>query len=155
MSEKKSPATLVTQPIKEIKGEPEVKGRTPSLTFMSDKFVPQTGVYIRWGWIFAMPEPNPHMHPHSHNFDEIVIHIGSDPMDPDDLGGELEFTVNGEPIIINKSSALYIPKGIRHGPLTWKRVTKPHIEMTVMIGTGEFLKARPGGYINELLGDNN
>jgi hypothetical protein len=153
MDQPKPKTVLVTKPIKEIAGEPEIKGRTPSLTYMSDKFVQDPGVFIRWGWIFDMPNPNPHMKPHSHAYDEIVIHIGSDPTNPEDLGGELEFPVNGEPIIINKSSALFIPKGVKHGPLFWKKFTKPHIEMTVMIGTGEFLKARPGGYINELLGD--
>jgi hypothetical protein len=146
MPEKKSQPRLISKPYREKSSEPDIKGRVPSMTYVSDRLIPETNVYIRWGWIVGMPDPNPHVGRHSHNFDEIVIHIGNDPNDPEDLGGEMEFMVNDEPVIINKTSALYLPKGVPHGPLTWKRVTRPHIEMAVTVGTGDFSKVIPGGY---------
>ena len=94
-----------------------------------------------------MPTPNPHINAHSHDYDEIVIHMGSDPNNPEYLGAEIEFIVADEKIIINKTSALFIPRGIKHGPLTWKKVEKPHIEMVVMSGAGTILESNPAGYL--------
>jgi hypothetical protein len=31
---------------------------------------------------------------------------------------------------------LYLPKGTNHGRLTWKKFSKPHIGMAIMLGTG-------------------
>lgn len=31
---------------------------------------------------------------------------------------------------------IFIPKGLLHGPLKWKKVRKPHIEMAIMLGAG-------------------
>jgi len=148
MLEPMSQKNLVTKPIRERSDRPDIRGTTPAMTYISDLFFPQAKIYVRWGWIFDIPNPNPHVNPHSHDYDEFVIHIGTDPNDPEDLGGELEFVVNGEPIVINKTSALYIQKGIKHGPLMWKQVTRPHLEMSIIAGTGAYLDARPGGYFN-------
>jgi hypothetical protein len=148
MAERKNQKILITEPIHELSSEGPIKGRqTPPMTFVSDKLIPQSNVYIRFGWIYDMPDPNPHIHEHSHNYDEIVIHIGTDPDCPEDLGAELEFMVDGEAVKIDKTSALYIPKGVKHGPLTWKSVKRPHLEMAVFPGTSTFLEARPGGFV--------
>lgn len=148
MAESKYQKNLITEPIYELSSESDIKGRqTPPMTYASDKLIPQSNVYIRFGWIYDMPEPNPHIHEHSHNYDEILLHIGTDPDHPEDLGAELEFMVDGETIKIDKTSALYIPKGVKHGPLTWKSVKRPHLEMAVLPGTSKFLDARPGGFV--------
>lgn len=135
---------LVTKPIYEA-GVP-VKGRqSPSMTLMSNTLVPGSNMYIELGWIWEMPEPNPHIHEHSHTFNEIVLHIGGDPHNPEDLGGEIEYVVGGEPLVFNKTSALYVPAGTKHGPLTWKKFNRPHIEMAIMIGAGSYKEGWPGG----------
>ncbi|GAI09229.1 unnamed protein product, partial [marine sediment metagenome] len=82
---------------------------------------------------------------HSHNFNEIVLHIGNDPYNSEDLGGEIEFVVEGEPLVFNKTSALYVPAGTKHGPLTWKKFNRPHIEMAIMIGAGSYKEGWLGG----------
>ena len=65
---------------------PGVKKRqSPTMTFMSSKQVPEANYYIEFGWIYDIPEPNPHIHEHVHNFDEIVLHVGGDPDNPEDL----------------------------------------------------------------------
>jgi hypothetical protein len=52
---------------------------------------------------------------HSHAFDETVAFVGSDPQDPYDLGGEIEFWVDGKKRLswIKASWPLYLP-----GPFT-------------------------------------
>jgi len=145
MAKSKYGRFLIKKPDYEVDVE-EVKGRQrPTMTYMSNDLVPENDVYLEFGWIWDMPEPNPHIHEHSHDYDEIVLHIGSDPDNPEDLGAELEFVVGGEPLKIDKTSALFIPKGVRHGPLTWKRVDRPHIEMAIVLGGGTLSRAAPGG----------
>jgi hypothetical protein len=33
-----------------------------------------------------------------------------------------------------------MPKGLEHGPLTWKKFGKPHIEMAIMLGAGTVME---------------
>lgn len=135
----KKPAYEVTPPI-------DVKGRRAAMTLLSNKLVPGTNMYIETGWVFGMPDPNPHIHEHAHDYDEIVIHLGTDPEDQEDLGAEIEFMVDGHPLTIDKTSAVYVPKGVKHGPLIWKKYKKPHLELTIMIGAGSLDEADPGGH---------
>jgi hypothetical protein len=139
---------LVRVPSREVGDGVKIKGRqNPTMTYMSNDLVPGSNTYIEIGWIYEMPEPNPHILNHSHNYDEIVLHIGSDPREPENLGARIEFVVGGEKLVIDKTSALFIPKGVEHGPLTWKKVEKPHIQMVVMPGAGTVRESNPAGYI--------
>lgn len=118
----------------------------PGLTYMSNDLVPGSNTYIEMGWVWDMPEPNPHIFEHSNeNYDEIVLHIGNDPANPEDLGAEIEFCVEGEPLVFDTTTALFVPKGVKHGPLTWKRVSRPHLELTITLGAGTLAEAMPAG----------
>jgi hypothetical protein len=120
---------------------PGVKNRqSPTMTFMSDKQVPGVPYYIELGWIYGMPEPNPSIHEHVHEYDEIVLHWGGNPEMPQVLGGEIEFYIGGQPITFNTTTGIFIPAGTPHGPLTWKKFEFPHIEMAMMLGTGDVKK---------------
>ena len=150
MANKSYQKNLIQEPDLEVGSGKDLKGRqNPTMTFMSNDLVPGSNTYIEIGWIYEMPEPNPHILDHSHNFDEIVLHLGADPKNPEYLGAEIEFTVGGEKLVINKTSALFIPKGVEHGPLTWKKVEKPHIQMVVMPGAGTIKESNPAGYLSE------
>ena len=137
---------LVKKPAYEVTPDFEVKGRRPAMTLLSNNLIPNTNMYIETGWVFGMPDPNPHIHEHVHDYDEIVIHLGTDPKNQEELGGEIEFMVGGQPLTINKTSAVFVPKGVKHGPLTWKKYSKPHLELTIMIGAGSLAQADPGGH---------
>lgn len=146
MDESKYANYLIKTPVREV-GIADIKGKTnPTLTYMSNELVPGSNIYIEWGWIWDMPAPNPHILDHSHGFDEVVLHIGADPKNPEYLGAEIEFEVGGEKLTIDKTSALYVPKGVKHGPLTWKRVEKPHLQMAIVIGAKGLKDADPAGY---------
>jgi len=128
---------IVTKPDYEAGPDFPVTGRKiPTMTLMSNNLVAGSNNYIEAGWIWDMPEPNPHIFEHVHKYNEIVLHIGSDYQNPEDLGAEIEYVVGGEPYLLKTTSAVFIPAGVKHGPLTWKNVRRPHIEMTIMLGCG-------------------
>jgi hypothetical protein len=138
--------TLVTKPAYEVGRNTAVTGRRlPSMTYMSNEFVPGCNVYVEYGWIWDVPEPNPLIGEHTHDYDQIALHIGTDPENPEDLGAEFEIVIDGEPVTINKTHSLYLPKGLKHGPVTWKRVDRPVIEMTITLGGGTVGAVSPGG----------
>jgi hypothetical protein len=136
----RKPIYETRMPISET--SPKVKNRQiPTMTFMSSRQVAEANYYVEVGWIYGIPEPNPYIYEHVHEFDEIILHWGGDPNTPQDLGGEIEFYIGGQPIIFNTTTAMFIPKGTRHGPLTWKKFRFPHIEMSIMLGTGSAMES--------------
>ena len=138
---------LVSKPAYEVIPDFEVEGRIgPAMTLLSNNLIADTNNYVEVGWILSMPNPNPCIGEHVHEYDEIVMHIGIDPNDPEDLGAEIIFYLDGQPLTINRTSTVFVPKGVKHGPLVWKRVDRPHLEMTIMLGAGSLMEADPGGH---------
>lgn len=147
MAKSKYRKNLVTKPAYEVTAGNVTGRQYPTMTLMSSKLVPGNTTYLEAGWIWEMPDPNPHIFEHVHDkYNEIVLHIGSDPKNPEDLGAEIEFVVDGEPLKIDKTSALFIPAGVKHGPVIWKKVTRPHIQMAIVLGAGTMAEAAPGGH---------
>ncbi|MFC1838318.1 hypothetical protein ACFL1N_01960 [Thermodesulfobacteriota bacterium] len=124
---------MVRSPLREI-GK-DVKGRSaPAMTYMSNDLVEGCNKYIDISWIYGIPEPNPHVFEHAHEYDKIVFFVGGDPYNLESLGGEIEYYLGGQPISLNTTSALYIKKGVRHGPVTWKDFPRPHLEISIILG---------------------
>ncbi|OGO07832.1 MAG: hypothetical protein A2Y92_04700 [Chloroflexi bacterium RBG_13_57_8] len=67
--------------------------------------------------------------PHTHDFDEYLSFIGLDADNPDYLGGEVDLCLGEEQEkhTINKSTTVYIPKGMKHLPITFKKIDKPFV----------------------------
>ena len=143
---------LVRKPAYEVIAGTPVKGRQgpSSMTLMSNNLVPDSNIYIEGGWVWGMPDPNPHIFEHSHNYEEVVVHFGSDYKNSKELGAEIEFYVGEQPLKLNKTSAVYIPQNIKHGPLIWKKYDNPHLEMAIMPGAGTLAEADPGGHQKKL-----
>jgi hypothetical protein len=64
---------------------------------------------------------------HTHDYNEVLGWIGTDWKNPSDLGGEIEFWIEDEKYILNKSCLIFIPKGVKHCPLKDLRVDRPII----------------------------
>jgi hypothetical protein len=67
---------------------------------------------------------------HTHAFGELIGFFGFNYDDIQDLGAEIEFTVDNETHKITKSFAAYIPAGIQHGPLIIRNVVRPIFHFT-------------------------
>ena len=67
---------------------------------------------------------------HNHDFPQYLMFFGGEITDLTDLGGEIELTLsedgeNMEKHVFTKATMVYIPAGLYHCPLNFKKVTKP------------------------------
>jgi hypothetical protein len=83
--------------------------------------------------------------PQKHDWDEYLVFLGTDPENPFDLGGEVEFWVEDEKHVITKTCALFIPRGVFHTPFYMRRVDRPFVFFT----TGNTLKYSHQGYSDD------
>ncbi len=111
------------------------KGRRgPGAWLMSNDLVPGCNINIMYNWIKEQPKPNPmHLAMESHDYDEIIINLGTDPERPEYLGGAIEGYMGDEKHLITATTALFIPRNVPHGKITWKRFEKPHIQMAIKL----------------------
>jgi hypothetical protein len=140
---------LVRKPVYEcIAGTPVKNRQEPaSMTFMNRNLVPECNIYVEGGWVFGMPDPNPHIFEHVHrDYEEMVLHFGTDYKHPEELGAEIDFSLGGQPLKLDKTAIIFVPKGISHGPLVWKKYSSPHLEMAIVPGAGSLAEADPGGH---------
>ena len=63
--------------------------------------------------------------PHYHDDIEYVSLYGTNPSDPFDLGGEVEFWLDDEKHTITNTCVITIPAGLSHCPFVFKRVDRP------------------------------
>ncbi len=93
-------------------------------------------VICSWYWKATEKEGSPS---HVHDFDEVVGFLGSDPQNPHDLGGEVEFWLEDEKYMLTKSCLIYAPKGLRHCPLRVTRVDRPFMFLAISL-TAKYVK---------------
>jgi mannose-6-phosphate isomerase-like protein (cupin superfamily) len=117
--------------------------------------------YSECVWFFPFDQPSPEElerireagggggpQPHIHPFDEVFTFFGTNFDDPHDLGGEVEFWLEDQKFVFSKSCLVYIPAGMKHNPLQFKRMDRRMFhfslgssqvyEATVIEGSGEY-----------------
>ncbi len=106
----------------------------PSLTLMSNELVPGCNVDITFNWVMQAMEMKPDQPlSHAHDYDEMIINLGTDPKNPDDLGGEVVGFLGDEKHILNKTSAVFIPRNVEHGVAGFNRFDRPYILMNIKL----------------------
>ncbi|HEY94903.1 MAG TPA: hypothetical protein G4O15_08200 [Dehalococcoidia bacterium] len=71
---------------------------------------------------------------HTHDYDEVIAFFGGDPDNPNNLYGEVEFWIEDEKYILNKSTLIFAPRGVKHCPLQILRADRPMFHFTVVMG---------------------
>lgn len=139
---------VVRSPMREA-GPDHVEGRqNPTMTYMSGKQVPGVKNYLEIGWIWDVPSRAiPRMR--HENYEELVLHIGSDPDAPEDLGASMRFDIGDELTEFDTTHCVFIPRGLNHGPLVWKEVRRPMIEIAMMLGAGTWAEGWEGSFFDE------
>ena len=127
------------QPKEEAPWSPPIsttgKGRGGRLLYMDSDNVPGA-FYTECVWIMPRPADAEPMErrvgtePHTHDYDEVIAFIGTDINNPYDLGAEVELWLGDEKHIINKTSLVFIPAGLKHCPLTFLKVDRPVFHYT-------------------------
>lgn len=92
-------------------------------TFMDDKIV-KGAFYFSGIWCYKaskVPEPA-HVHD---DWDECIGFLGTNFENPFDLGGEVELWLGGEKHIITETCIVFVPAGLEHCPVYFRRVDSP------------------------------
>jgi hypothetical protein len=118
---------------------------TPKLHMLMgiNSAVAEGSIMMNCSWVYVGEDPGK-MSAHSHPYPEIIGFVGGDPKDADNLGGEGEVWMEDEQYLFNKSCLIYVPKGVRHGPIVIKNITRNIFHFDIQITTGEF-RAQPLG----------
>jgi len=92
-------------------------------------------------WYKAVPERDPIFPEHEHPYTELLGFFGSNPEDPYDLGAVIEFALNGEMHRMTRTTILFIPSGMPHGPMRILEVDRPVFHFSVVMNA-EYAEAK-------------
>ena len=88
--------------------------------------VPGAELYSEAKWIMPGSDKEIRLfESHTHEFGVLIGFFGFNYDDIQDLGAEIEFTVDNETHKVTRSFASYVPSGIQHGPLIIRDVVRP------------------------------
>ncbi|MCR4394210.1 MAG: hypothetical protein NUV31_07585 [Dehalococcoidales bacterium] len=83
--------------------------------------------------LFTIVEPCVISAKHAHDYDELLFFIGGNPTNFFDYQAEAEISLGDEDekYLINTTTIIYVPKGLMHCPIHFKKVTKPVMFMHI------------------------
>ena len=84
-------------------------------------------------WYFDVPERDPIFNVHKHGYNELIGFYGSNPDDPYELNGVIEFSIAGEAHRLTRSSLIYIPGDVEHNPMRILEVKRPIFHFSVVM----------------------
>ncbi len=127
--------------VQELKEPPNMG--TPEFREMYQKFakrilwmdsnVCEGAFQMNTAWYFAVPPRDPIFTEHAHGHDELIGFYGSDPDDPYELGGVIEFSINGEAHRLTRSTMIWIPSDATHNPMRILEVRKPIFHFSIVM----------------------
>ena len=126
MAERKYATNVVTLPVR--------KGKDGSILSAGAEILNGFQCTIIYAFAFKPGITGKSTKPHVHSYDEVIFFIGSDPVDLEDLGAEVEMAIGPneeEKYTFTKATAIVVPKGIPHCPIRTKRIDKPYLCMAV------------------------
>jgi hypothetical protein len=113
---------LITTDIVQKSLHPEVTA--PKLSFRGDI---DRGTNFSFDWSCLSRPIDMRADSHAHDFDEFLIFTGTDPQDMKEFPAEVELCLGEdcEKYAITEPTVFYIPRGLRHCPLNFRRIDKP------------------------------
>jgi quercetin dioxygenase-like cupin family protein len=108
---------------------PDTADPIKRIIYMDDRIVPGS-FYVEAVWVVGSV---PQVHPvHYHDHDEIVGFVGSNMNDLGDLGAEIDFIIDGEKTTITKTCFIYVPAGVKHGGLCFRKIDRPVFQIAML-----------------------
>jgi hypothetical protein len=88
--------------------------------------VPDAEFYAEAKWIVPGPEKEIKLcESHTHDFTEVLGFFGFNYDNIQDLGAEIEITIDNEKNIVDRSFSACIPAGVQHGPVIIRNIKRP------------------------------
>jgi hypothetical protein len=93
---------------------------------IDDEVVPGAEFYADTKWILPGSKAGIKLcESHTHKFGEMLGFYGFNYENIQDLGAEIEITIDNEKNVVDRSFAGYIPPGVQHGPIIIKNIVRP------------------------------
>lgn len=86
-----------------------------------------------WMWPGAA-DPKGGFPQHAHVHNEIIGFFGTDTKNVYDLGGEIEFWLEEEKYLLTKSCLVFVPGGMKHCPIVFRRIDRPIFHFLMEMG---------------------
>jgi hypothetical protein len=107
----------------ETKTDPKIV--KPVIT-VDDKVVPGAEFCADTNWILPGAKGEIKLcDSHTHKFGEMLGFYGFNYDNIQDLGAEIEITIDNEKNTVDRSFAAYVPPGVQHGPIIVRNVKRP------------------------------
>jgi hypothetical protein len=107
----------------ETRNDPKIV--KPVIT-VDNEVVPGAQFYADTKWILPGAEGEIKLcDSHTHKFGEMLGFYGYNYDNIQDLGAEIEITIDNEKNIVDRSFAAYVPPGVQHGPIIVRNVQRP------------------------------
>src|SRR3990172_8922950 len=107
------------------------------MTYLSCRQISEADHYAELGWVYDTTPSTRYASEQVLDYDQLVLHIGMDADRPQDLGATIEFYLGGRPIVFNTTTSIFIPKGTPFGPVMWKELRRPHVQLSMVFGSGD------------------
>ena len=103
----------------------------PFRIYMSSQLVPEASAFADVFWRTSLPDPNPTCEIHSHPVPQLLMFVG------EEGSFEVEVPLDDELYVLNKTTAIWIPAGVRHN-VKYNRIDGPVMESGILIGSGVY-----------------
>jgi hypothetical protein len=119
----------------EFRGKPgEPTERSHFMMWLGDKVV-KGSPYVEAVWLWPeATDPKGGFPQHVHGHDEIIGFFGTDTSQVLNLGGEIEFWIEDEQYLLTKSCLIFIPGGMKHCPIAFRRIDRPIFHFLMTLG---------------------
>lgn len=77
-----------------------------------------------------------------HRSDKLIMLIGSDHNDPENLNAEIELWIENDKLVLTQTSIVFIPAGVAYGRLKIRNLTKPVFHYTCHTNTDRYEEIR-------------
>ncbi|MBN1567804.1 MAG: hypothetical protein JXA73_08140 [Acidobacteria bacterium] len=127
-----NPSKVSPEAVKRMEEMNKRIGSTVAGTRLLDLDNVEGSFYTDFAWLWKGSAEGNSAEEHAHDFDEVIGFIGTRGQGaPNDLGGEIEVWLGGEKHLINKSCLIWVPKGLKHCPIRFKRIDSPVLFFSV------------------------
>lgn len=100
-----------------------------------DGDVVENAIFYQASWLMKPFEQNGM---YKHDSDKMMIFIGSNPDDHENLNAEIELWIENDKLTLTDTCMIFVPKGTAHGRMKAKNVTKPVIHYSCLMNSSYY-----------------